>query len=190
MSLATDVPIAPAERRRPWAFALFCLALLGLAICGTGLWIGVPIAREYPATITIPDTVLGLPRSTDSFHLDIPADAVGQIAIYGHPDKLPVVVVVAGAGFTLRPDHDVRRLLAEVGAAYDEMGSVTEVPAGDLGGVAKCAYVRDKEWSGHRGVMCGWADHGSVGIVTFVPADDLQVAGREMVDVRSAVESR
>jgi hypothetical protein len=58
------------------------------------------------------------------------------------------------------------------------------MPAGDLGGAAACVNVTARQDSKFLLVICGWADHGTVGLATFLGAKDRDEAARWMLDIR------
>jgi hypothetical protein len=195
-----DSPYAPA-RQTPLQAVLGFLVLLSIIACGVGLWFGVPIAQQYPSKVAAPDSVLGLQRVTDDPDLALAVDRAKRgggseadrslfAAAYTDAQHSQSVLVVAAAGFLLSREGFLDRLLGRASDPTDEVGEFVEVEAGELGGIAKCAYFRFKEWGKARGVLCGWADHGSFGLVFQVPADDIDIAARKMLDVRFAVETR
>jgi hypothetical protein len=171
-----------------------------IAALAAAAMIGVPIWRQYPATISEPETVLNLPRvrsdpdladATATFtqaQLRFPIGDSLFLAAYTD-QKTKAVLVEAASGFILRPEHDLDALLEPIAGQFAQAGAIVDVEPGDLGGYAKCFNAKDKAWKQHLGVICGWADHGSIGVVFIFGAQDRDGAARMMLDVRTAVET-
>jgi len=195
--------IDPAARDRPpgpLSVVLGLLTLLTAIACVAGLIIGVPIVQQYPAKISVPDRVLGMDRITDdpdivavSEEMEASKERFGDhsqfFAAYTDAKNSQVVAVVAGAGFLAFPESQLDKTLTEVTDALAEVGEIVEVPEGDLSGTLKCAYFKFKDHKQVRGVVCGWADHGSIGITLLFPAEDRDEAARKTLDVRFVVET-
>lgn len=75
-------------------------------------------------------------------------------------------------------------------STYAYTGEITDVPAGDLGGAAACVNAAIRQDSNFQIVVCGWADHGTLGLTTFLGAMDRDEAARWMLDIREAVVKR
>jgi hypothetical protein len=199
------VSIVDATRREPehgplWT-VLGVLILLTVFACAAGLLVGVPMYQQYPAKISVPDSVLGLtliPGTTRSAGTDDHLDPAAQqylrsfptIGVYADEADSQEVLVWASTRFVTFPESELDQVISVFVQVTDEVGEIVEVPAGDLGGSTKCAYFRFSAWGKQRGVLCGWADHGSIGIVGLAPAEDRAEAARKFLDVRAAVESR
>jgi hypothetical protein len=151
------------------------------------------------ATISIvePKTLGGRPKVTDPAFADrveqlesslalVPGAAQTVGALYGTPAKQDIVVVVAAK--TLVPNPKKELDSAFTGPGVDELNltGVAGIPAGPLGGVAKCA-------KGNAGgaplSMCGWADEGSSGLV-FWYFTSLSDAKDEFIKLRGQVEKK
>jgi hypothetical protein len=188
----------PAARERapgPLSVLLGLLTLLTAIACVAGLIIGVPIVQQYPAKVSAPDKVLGLTRVEmenvdESTGLAWVGHAAPElVALYSDDKKSQILKVVAGSGFALWPEADLDNTLNAAADLNAEIGEFVEVDAGDLGGTMKCAYFRRQDLGQMRGVLCGWGDHGSYGLVEMTPAEDRDEAARKMLDVRFAVET-
>ncbi|NUT34884.1 MAG: hypothetical protein HOV79_17645 [Hamadaea sp.] len=192
----------PHTAERHWLNSLLGYAvLLVIVVCGVGLWLGVPVAQQYPAKISTPAQVLGNNRVTDpSLETDTaqlrdslrkyPLMSNATAAYYMDEKKPELVFVLAVSGFLLMPERDLDTILHELDDGMEAVGELTDVDAGDLGGSAKCAYFRFEGMGTARGTLCGWADHGSLGVVLILPVRDRDEGARKMLDVRFAVETR
>jgi len=181
-----------------WALGILLAVILGLVAAAVAT--AVAVLQQYPAKVSIPDTVLGMQRSpelTAEFLGDdkLSPDARRFISehrmiaqAYVSDDGTRAASVLAAADFVLFPANELSTGLHQVAGVFELSGEVTDVPTGELGGSAACVNVRTAN-QGH-GVMCGWADHGSVGLVTIVGAKDRDEAARWMLDIREAVVTR
>lgn len=196
--LAEEPPSRGLSRPVRWLIGIMAAALVGgLAAAGAT---AVIIYQQYPATVSIPETALGLPKSPELTQLwfDSLPDPIAKrnapdgsmfFQAYFDPDTRKLVQLYAASGFVLRPGHDLPQILGGWASAFESMGEVTAVPAGDLGGAAACVNVKQAKIPG---VMCGWADHGTIGIVGFpgTTVKDRDEAARAMLDIREAVVTR
>ena len=162
---------APLPRRRTGLkVALAILVTLAVG-AGLGYFYARPFLVEFPATLTMPESVAGMPRLTDARFQEISdamtsflrdrAGADSSIAAFYAPVGSPAraVLVSAGTGFVLHPAGALDDGLA--GFAKGSGLTVTDVTStgpGVLGGVAKCGQTQML-------AVCAWADHGSVGAV-------------------------
>lgn len=192
----------PHTRERHWLNSLLGYAVLfAIVVLGLALWVTVPIVQQYPAKIAPPVQVLGNNRVTDPGLEDDTAELRAKVtkhplmsdataAVYMDEKKPELVMVLAVAGFLFLPERDLDDMLHELDDDMEEVGELTDVDAGELGGSAKCAYFRFEGMGEARGTLCGWADHGSLGIVLILPVKDRDEGARKMLDVRFAVETR
>jgi hypothetical protein len=108
-------------------------------------------------------------------------------AVYQDPaSKDRKVLFFGGTNLQLSPAHQLDQAMTLLN---DDTGSVTgmhEVPAGPLGGIAKCGTS-----NGDGGAMpvCGWADNGSLAVALF-PGRTVDEAAKLLLDLRTAVEHR
>jgi hypothetical protein len=160
-------------RRRRWPWALLTLALLGAACCGIGAAVTAPIWRQYPATVSVGDTVAGLqqvhtPEIDELAHdmvLDLRtnqgADQAFAAVLADPDDQARQVVLVGGTRLILNPGGEMDSALRSQGKNITD---VTVYDPGELGGELRCGDGQDK---GQPVVVCAWIDHGSVGLGIF-----------------------
>ena len=183
--------------RRAVVAAVLALALLGLGVVGVGAW---RVASQRHATLETPPRVAGLvldeserARSTadylrDAFaaHIDLD-ESIG--VVYADPnDHRRSVLLFGGTTLLWTPERDLDRLFEVVS---DDAGAVTglhKVDAGKLGGVMKCGTTTTGDSDGDL-TVCGWADHGSVGIALF-PGRGPEDAGGLLRRLRDGIQHR
>jgi len=158
------------------------LVLVGAAVAAAGLALAVvygpttlDILQQKDAALATPAQTAGLERDTSAeaqdtadylrnaiaagMHLDT---SVGTV--YTDPADPSRSVIFAGGTAVLRaPETDLDRVFTLV-AEGSELGRLTEVPAGPLGGVMKCGTSTTADSSM---TMCAWADHGSIALALF-----------------------
>jgi hypothetical protein len=190
----------PAARWRPptrWVVlgSVAALVVVLLAVFGT---IGWRLLDREKVSLTTPASLAGLTldtsdearQTTDYLRTALAAktslsSTVG--AVYqdaaGTDRK---VLLFGGTGTQISPGRDLDQAFALLN---DQSGTVTdlrEVPAGPLGGVAKCGTS-----NGDGGAMpvCGWADNGSLAVALF-PGRTVDSAARLLLDLRTGIEHR
>ncbi|NUR50259.1 MAG: hypothetical protein HOV71_19200 [Hamadaea sp.] len=190
----------PARRRRT-GLKIFLAAAVVLVLGGgvAGYVFGKPIMAEYPATVSAPDTIAGFPRSTsaelkaigDQMDSDLRQGAGFKTTAAGvyHKEtdaQQKIVMIFAGSKLILRPQ-------AELNAAYEaiETGGLPiadrkAIPAGPLGGRAECAT---SVTGGVKLSICGWADHGALGMVMFFDRGAAEAA-KLLLDFRQTIQHR
>ena len=159
------------------------LLLLGAAVAAAGLAAAVVygpttlrLLQQKDVTLTTPAQISGLSLDTSAEAADTSDylrtalaaglqldDSVG--AVYTDPaDPAHSVIVAAGAAMLRNPGTDLDRVFDTVTDPENGFGTISEVPAGPLGGVMKCGTS-----TGDEGALaiCGWADHGSIAIAIF-----------------------
>ena len=134
-----------------------------------------PILAEYPATLSTPDSVAGMPRLIDERFQEVSdqmtaslraqAGADRSMAAFYAPDGLPsrAVLVFVGTRLLLDPASAVGEVLAGFGSRSGlVVAGVTSVSPGAMGGVARCgsAAIGSQPLA-----LCAWGDHGSLGVV-------------------------
>jgi hypothetical protein len=134
---------------------------------------------EPPAakTITIvePRTLGGRPKLTDDQFKDVTdqlKDDLGDIpnarntvgALYGTVAKQNIVVIAGVEADVDNPSKELTGTFLGAGVGGLKVTGITSIPAGPLGGVAKCGKA---DASGVNMVLCGWADEGSVGWIIW-----------------------
>jgi hypothetical protein len=167
-------------RRALW-IALPLVAVLLAAGTAVFLKFVLPVIEEGDATITTPDTVAGLARTTRPT-LQSTADQLnGQLrasmddvtssvaAFYDDPaDPSKIVLLYGVTGPVTSPERSLNATLDQLtggGGIYVQMHPVDPGP---LGGVAKCGAG---DSSGGPLSVCGWSDHGSIAVVIFYNRD-------------------
>jgi hypothetical protein len=108
-------------------------------------------------------------------------------AVYAESSGEPTSVVFVGGVGTLVTPADA--LDKSFGLITDEAGGVDnvhELPAGPLGGVMKCGSTTT---DGNQMAVCGWADHGSLGIAMF-PNRPVDQSAELLRTMRKAMQNR
>jgi hypothetical protein len=160
------------QPRRTGRRALRAVLLVLLGLAGVAVVLGAPVLREYPATLSQPDSVAGMPRLTDATHralvdgmrtriaASVPLRSV--VTAFYAPDADPAreVLVVAGTRLVLDPGTQLDDAFRDLVLAGHPVVDVTPVDPGFLGGVARCAAAQTGAMA-----ICGWVDHGSAGLV-------------------------
>ena len=160
-------------RRRRWPWTLTTLAALGALCCGVGAALTAPIWRQYPATVSVGETVAGLQQvHTDeidamaqdmvvSLRADQGADQAFAAVLADPADSERQVIIVGGTRFILDPARELDTAIREQGKHITE---IVAYDPGAMGGELRCGDGRDKD---RPVVVCAWIDHGSVGLGFF-----------------------
>ncbi len=158
-------------------------------------------AEEAPAapTVTIaePKTLGGRPKVTDpafaatADQLEknlalLPGASQTVGAVYGTPSKQDLVLVVAAKSFVADPKAELEKAFTGSNVDSLKLTSIAAIPAGPLGGVAKCAKGSG---GGSPLSMCAWADEGSSGWVIWY-FTSLSKAKAEFVKLRGQIEKK
>jgi hypothetical protein len=182
--------------------AIVCGALAGVALLGSAVVYGPTVVRVSQQS----DTTVSTPPQIGAFTLFSTDDATNTTdyvrdavvtevnldktvgAVYrdqNGPSEVRTVILVAGTGRIWKPARSLEGAFKAV-AGGDAAGitGLRDVDAGDLGGVARCGEIDDKD--GPMAV-CGWADHGSVGVALF-PGRQVADAEQALLTLRSGVE--
>jgi len=154
---------------------------------------------EDATTITIaePKTLSGRPKVTDPTFATtadqlekslalLPGASQTVGAVYGTPSKQDLVLVVAAKSFVADPKTELENAFSGSNVDSLKLTGITSIPAGPLGGVAKCAKGKG---GGSPLSMCAWADEGSSGWVIWY-FTSLSKAKAEFIKVRSQVEKK
>ncbi|MEU0560967.1 hypothetical protein [Dactylosporangium sp. NPDC006015] len=182
--------------------AIVCGALAGVALLGSAVVYGPTVWRVTQQS----DTKVSTPTQIGSYTLfstDEAAQASEYVrdaivtevslddslgAIYREPNgsETRTVILVAGTGRIWKPERSLDGAFKAVAGADTAIRGVHDVDAGDLGGVARCGEIDDKD-----GVIavCGWADNGSLGVVVL-PGSKAADAEKALSTIRPAVEKR
>ncbi|MFF5234244.1 hypothetical protein [Dactylosporangium sp. NPDC000521] len=183
--------------------AIVCGALAGVALLGSAVVYGPTVWRVTQQS----DTKVSAPPQVGSYTLfstDEAAQASEYVrdaivtevslddslgAIYREPSgpsETRTVILVAGTGRIWKPERSLEGAFKAVAGADTAIRGVHDVDAGDLGGVARCGEIDDKD-----GVIavCGWADNGSLGVVVL-PGSKVADAEKALSELRPGVEKR
>jgi hypothetical protein len=138
-----------------------------------------PTTAPTKATSTIsivePKTLGGRPKLTDpqfagiadelkSGLADVPNAGNTVGALYGTVEKQDIVVIAGAEAPVEDPAKELSGTFLGAGVGGLKVTGITTVPAGPLGGAAKCGNAST---SGVKLAMCGWADDGSVGWIIW-----------------------
>jgi hypothetical protein len=156
------------------ALSVVAVALLGC--CGIGTAVAAPFLGEYPATVAAPSRVAGLDQVRNA-----EVDRIGQqladelkknsaidnavAGLYAPGgDQGHAVLVVGATGLIFSPRNEVDNALRSMGDGGIPVTGVKDYDPGALGGTVRCGTgsIRTVSLS-----ICGWADHGSVGVGIF-----------------------
>jgi hypothetical protein len=144
-----------------------------------------------------PKTLGGRPKMTDRKLADqveelkqslskAPGGSQAIGAVYGTPAKQDLVMVLAARVFVIDPKKELDKALTGSIVGDLKLTGLTSIPAGPLGGVAKCAKGKA---GGAPLSMCVWADEGSAGRVIWY-FTSLSKAKAEFVKLRSQIEKK
>jgi hypothetical protein len=155
-----------------WIVVLVLLVVIGVP----GYFLGWPVLSQWPATIQVPHTLIGMQEVTDP--RAYPADNQKWLEqlkeqtgytqaieiIYRAPgDDQHLVLVIATAGFVAWPGDSVNvpfDTLAADGAVTDSH----QVSPGPMGGTLRCATIKVSVPL----AVCSVADHGSKLVALFL----------------------
>jgi hypothetical protein len=157
------------------------------------------VASPPTSTITVvaPKTLGGRRKVTDpkfagaqeqlrQGSADVKGATKTVAAIYGNPAKGDMVVVAAAATPIDNPQRELDGFFAGADLGQLKLSGITVAEAGKLGGVAKCAKGKA---GGAPMIMCGWADEGSIGWVTWYYTS-MKQAKNELPKIREQVEKK
>lgn len=182
-------------RRRVVLGALLALALIGGGLAGTTAW---RVVQQKDATLTMPDRVAGLARddrdsavetaeylrSALAADVDL-SESVG--AVYADPaDAQRSVLIFGGTALLWQPEEDLDRAFEVFSDDEGKVAGLRGFSPGALGGFMKCGSTE-----GADGAMavCGWADHGTLGLGMF-PGRSVDESAALMREMRQAVQTR
>jgi len=168
-------PPRPARRRR-WPFTLALFAVLAvICCCGCPGYFAKPVVEQYPAEVVLPETIADFRLRDDSSSRRLVQELEKEIeagdhfavddtfaAVYG--DRLGKRVAVFGTtGLRLTPKSDLEREMTRLTERY-ALTELTEIDSDTRGQHQQCALGNSQ---GVTVVVCGWADHGSLGVALF-----------------------
>jgi hypothetical protein len=160
------------------------LAVVLLLCCGGAyLFGGRDILKEGNASLSTPDTVAGLEKSTspelqpaaEQMSSEIKKDSGlkdTMAAFYEDPkDQRRLVMLVGGTKLIFRPESELDNTFKGLNSQNALVKNVRNVDPGELGGKARCGTA---EASGSTISFCAWADHGSLVVGGFFnrPVDE------------------
>jgi hypothetical protein len=168
------MPPAPPRKRRVGriiGIILGAVALLALLCCGGAFIFGQDYINQANATLTTPDTVAGLKKSTvpdlqtiadqTAASLSSSASVDNVIAVfYDDPAaKNKIVMLVGGTKFMWQPKSELDGAFQGSDKGGRPITGVSDVDPGKQGGTARCGTATA---SNIPIAVCAWADHGSL----------------------------
>jgi hypothetical protein len=181
------------------------LIALAVVLIVVGVLFGptaLSVFTQRHTTLATPDDVGGLQRatsdeaqSTAEYTRDAIAGAVGlskSVGLVftdrslGQSDTKNSVIFAGATGRVWSPGNALDRAFAVIVDGTGGVKDVHQLDGGDLGGLIKCGTT---SVDGTMLVVCGWADHGSVGVALFANRT-VTAAGDFFVKLRSSVEHR
>jgi len=169
-------PAPPRRLKGVIAFVAILVTVLALGL--TGYFWALPVYDQTHATVLAPDNLIGY-RKVDapSLYQDMSRTAGDElrkmdishslVVVYAaSADPRDFVLFVGGTHaewFGL--GHELDRLLALVADEWDSAAGAVSAAPGRLGGVAKCREGHDRD---DVVTVCGWQDHGTVGVLAFI----------------------
>ncbi|MEV1144888.1 hypothetical protein [Micromonospora sp. NPDC049799] len=197
----------PAPKKRSTGKVLLIVLLAVLVLCGGGAAVAVALVggevkdavdTATKTRVVAPETLAGRPKVTDPNLLDIarqlettlnkslPGATSTVGAFYGTPAKKDLVMVAAASGPNADPGKTLNDTIAGAKQSAVEVGPMTDVEAGPLGGEAKCGDAKAAEVNIG---LCIWSDRGSVGMIMIYFKSGAQVAD-ELVAMRGQIEQQ
>jgi len=185
--------------RKGLKITLAVVAVVVVLAAVAGFIFGKPILDQYPAKVTAGPSIAGFDQSTNPELVslsqqmntefkagsELDSTAVGVYHKSGDEEQ-KVIMVVAGSALLLRPQTELQTAFASMGSGGLTVTSTHSVNAGDLGGVAQCGT---SVTGGVKLAVCGWADHGSLGMVMFFDRGVTE-AEKLFLSFRQEIESR
>lgn len=184
--------------RRGLKITLIVVIVLVVALGVAGFVFGKPIFDQYPAKVTTGASIAGFDQSTNPELVslsqqmntefkagsELDSTAVGVYHKTGDEDQ-KVVMVVAGSALLLRPQTELRSAFDSMSSGGLTVTGTHSVDAGPLGGHAQCG---NSVTGGVKLAVCGWADHGSLGMIMFF-GRGVTEAERLFLDFRQEIET-
>ncbi|MEV6525157.1 hypothetical protein AB0M43_24705 [Longispora sp. NPDC051575] len=194
----------PEEERKPLPLRRILLiaggvfgviVLISAVIWGPTIW---QVVRQGDPELTIPDKAAGLTLDTSERGkrtaegmreaLSVPVGFDKTVGgVYQDP-AAPTrsVIVVAGSATLFDPEETLDDLFAVITDKAGGVNATRAVSAGPLGGEARCG---ETAIDADKVPVCGWADHGSAGLMLF-PGHTPEAAAGLFVTLRGAVQKR
>jgi hypothetical protein len=174
-------PPPPVKKRRVGRILAIIggsLALVLVLCCGGAYFFGGrDIIRESNASLSTPQNVAGLKKSTNPQLQPVIDQATTGLkkevgfddiiaAFYEDPkDPQKIVMLIGGTKLFLRPDSELDSAFKGFDDEGGQVKGVTDVDPGDLGGKARCGTA---DQQGVSVSLCAWADHGSLVMGMFL----------------------
>lgn len=176
--------------------AVGVVLVLGLV---AGFIFAKPILDEYPAKVTTGPSIAGFDQSTNPELVslsqqmntefkagsELDSTAVGVYHKAGDEEQ-KVIMVVAGSALLLRPQTELQTAFASMSTGGLTVTSMHSIDPGELGGYAKCGT---SVTGGVKLAVCGWADHGSLGMIMFFDRGVTE-AEKLLRDFRREIQTR
>jgi hypothetical protein len=177
---------------------MLTLGLLTVACCcGCPAYLAKPFWDAYPASVSIPAQAAGLARLDDSNTRQTTRDLEGRVrsqylliedvfaAVYAEPETGANPVTVFGATrFITDPGGDLKSDLPKL--TRTTITGVRDLDSGPPDGSLRCG---NSESDGNAVVVCGWADHGSIGVGIFA-GRSIDTSAGLLRGLRAAIISR
>jgi hypothetical protein len=154
-----------------------------------------PIRAQYPVHAVLGTEIAGLRKDgnpkfqaiENEFIAEVRAqsDLAGATLVKLDDPKAkdkPVILMVVTT-LILDPDGELDRIMAGIGDGT--LGNVQDFDAHPRGGQLRCAHTRRK--AGKDFVVCGWIDHGSVGIAAFLGGWSIADSARVFREIRTEI---
>lgn len=184
------------ERRRRWPTVVLTLSILAAVAATAGIWVTAPLRAQWPAHFTIPrgDQVAGL--TIVPGHEDQVADFERQIrdefvvsdayaAVLEDPNSpTKPIVFFAATGLILTPARDLTREMRKISKG----SRIEDFPPGPLGGHLRCGGFTSDD--ANVVVVCGWIDHGSVGVTICFDERPVDDCAAKLRAIRAALVTR
>jgi hypothetical protein len=191
--------VKPRRGRSALKITLVVVAVLLVLIVGAGYALGKPILDEYPAKVAAGPSIAGFAQSTNpelvslsqqmntEFKAGSELDSTAAGVYHKDGDEeQKVIIVVAGSALVLRPQTELRSAFDSMTASGLTVTGTSQVDPGELGGVAQCG---SSVTGGVKLAVCGWADHGSLGMIMFFDRGVTESA-KLLLAFRKEIQSR
>ncbi len=201
-------PVAPepVKKRTGLKVTLSIIAVVAVLCIGGGivvyLTVGKSASQAAATTLNLPDPLAGLTRIHDTT-LQASEDELVTKLKTGKPplknpvagfyapggDKTKLIMIAAGTSLILSPETDLKDAFDGLAASGLTVNATQNFPAGTLGGTVKCGSGSvDTGGDSLPMVFCGWADHGSIGLVAFYNTSDVTTSAALFDRIRTEVE--
>ena len=189
------VIVVERPRRRRWRWVLGIGATLSVVCCVAAILVWSPIGKEYPAYLELTDPVVGLVRYQNPEVSQAASDLQNQMyRDYDADDAMAAIltdpavdgkhlILVGATKLILDPGKELDNA---INATARRTVRTTAYP--QLGEHLKCGKTEDDKKQPIT--ICGWADHGSLGVGIFYGPWQMDTCARSLRDIRDAVVRR